>query len=1816
MSSRKLTLLLTMFLVLISAINIMASQFSGVPTALKQYNGSTINVYISSEGEYKWYHDKDGYPIVKNGDKYVYALSDGYNLIPTSYVVGEVNPIFTDLVPFEVPSVNQNLELSSGKAIFDNVDKATGSIKAIARGNVTPLVIFLEVGAVSPSTDVIDNVDKYFTAANDFIIDKTLAYSDAGKEFNYFSATSCISYSDIVYNSNYSNTIEKSISTIASKITDPSILDINNDGYIDEVIFVNPTFTSTSNTINGVFNVTSKIKEKKFGKYAVISEATFKSNFDLAYELAEGADVSPVYPIDNYFNSIVIFLKSNDKTISADDKKLLIPKLYSANSYLDRESYNQFGYNSFYIDNQAKDGAYYDVDGSGGDINIINTLAEFGGFWGPGSFDNNGDKFIDNIILVYSSEIGVINYTNSYENQKIKFRGNSNYYIGKVTHYSADQIASLPLSYNALKLANFRNLSRNSTYAPATQFDMLSDLPRFAYTPISLYTKRQAGWLEKFGSDDNRKGIRTITEEDTMLNGAPRVFSINASTNTPSKKLDMTYKIQSPKNPYDEYWIEYRKYPEQVSIQQMEGLYVYRVCKLSEALGNSYSGQSGSEYIPDEVYFFRTDGQSDYQVPNPTSTMNGDYKQANFAKNFSRDEFSYKSNPAAFLSNGDTNVGFKIYDISANGGDTMTFKVLFNDNPPKCISIEPNNVSIDAYYNKVGSKVDIYKDDYTKTTFTTVAEDESGVSNIYETKFKFEYETQDFLNLTFNNDLKTITLAADSSDTAAITGTSKIGQPDEDGNDVLFKNKYFIVNVTESSYEYIDKKLVVHYVVSPTALFLDKSLVWDRKYMNNDAINMLMSVKTYEGLEDSDSSGNTLIQKGIVRYTKLIQDIKFENLTPINQKYQDYYIRQISMVGSYGTDGNKVENLGAIYRHSNTGSAFIFDYVDELEIGDKPINGSEVVNISGTDVSFDYELNVTGFLVHFKDKNGNNVGKPVFAITKASAVVSSVSPSSYEDTINSRFTTNYILDIIKAKVPDYNVLDWTETNDSKASITVGSGIDDNADNLLTIPYSGFSNTVLNGKRTVVFNAEFNDVNMPKYFATNTSEDTILFDVIGFASYDKSTFDVLSTVYGGETAAFELTDVKQVGYYGIGGANISKPIVESLEFSPLAKDNDFISSKILPFDKNVEYKVTYKPNTLSVSEIKLLLLDKYGARQLEVKYNIKSKRVSVYNTITKQWIMGSLFDEKNIDTGNFYVPCNAMTVPVDNGDGSYTFGFVARSKNRFIDNPLTMYAIATDIKANVNDEFKLPNTYIYKSDESNSIPTVNSVAPNSGSLNTQSATNFKIKVTDNDGIEDLNEIYFILSYGGVKECYVKYNYQTRMLSLLTSNGWSDEVLINTTGELLGDNFKIDVKSSYMERLSAISLLLNLNITPLSAFSGNSLTVLAGVNDISIIDNNASKYALKQFGFVTIKTSDPKAIKLSSKSITLTETETYALKVLNEGTSNEVAATWKSSNTSVATVSTDGVVTAVNSGAAKITATTKSNVSLTCNVKVIDSASSGGSSVASTPKAVVISSGNKLNSDDGIKVKGNFNYKTTTTVIPKKENTVSETTTTTKVTTSSVVTKPAKTSVSTSASAKSYIGSSKNSNSESSRSNGSNGNTKASSSSNNSGNSSAVNYTTTNNTTELSVNPANYATKLSFVSVVLEKGDNLEVKGLTSKDLVDNTLTWSSSNSNVATVVAGVVNAKSIGSVIITATTLDGKKLTCNVKVISVQQGMDTKLTLGKTLKIKLLNVKSWKSSNPAVATVNERGVVTALKEGTVKILATTDNKVIDSTIIVK
>ena len=140
--------------------------------------------------------------------------------------------------------------------------------------------------------------------------------------------------------------------------------------------------------------------------------------------------------------------------------------------------------------------------------------------------------------------------------------------------------------------------------------------------------------------------------------------------------------------------------------------------------------------------------------------------------------------------------------------------------------------------------------------------------------------------------------------------------------------------------------------------------------------------------------------------------------------------------------------------------------------------------------------------------------------------------------------------------------------------------------------------------------------------------------------------------------------------------------------------------------------------------------------------------------------------------------------------------------------------------------------------------------------------------------------------------------------------------------------------------------------------------------------------------------------------------------------------------------------------------------------------------------------------------------------------------------------------------------------------------------------------------------------------LKVGDRISLTAIVAPATANQSVKWSSSNSNILSVSGTSVTAKGKGTATITATTNDGKTATCTISVGSMAVNSLKMNTVQLTLKqgsTRTLSVAfnptsakdfytvKWSSSNNNVARVDQNGVVTAVGPGDARITASAGGK---------
>ncbi|MDE7421762.1 MAG: Ig-like domain-containing protein [Muribaculaceae bacterium] len=350
------------------------------------------------------------------------------------------------------------------------------------------------------------------------------------------------------------------------------------------------------------------------------------------------------------------------------------------------------------------------------------------------------------------------------------------------------------------------------------------------------------------------------------------------------------------------------------------------------------------------------------------------------------------------------------------------------------------------------------------------------------------------------------------------------------------------------------------------------------------------------------------------------------------------------------------------------------------------------------------------------------------------------------------------------------------------------------------------------------------------------------------------------------------------------------------------------------------------------------------------------------------------------------------------------------------------------------------------------------------------------------------------------------------------------------------------------------------------------IAAGTTNITATSANGAKATC----VLKVNAVAVTGVSLDKTELNLTEGDkaTLTASVLPENATNKTL-TWSSDHKEVATVSSNGEVTAVGEGTAIITVSSANGKEATCTVTVAKKI------IAAT--AIALSA-----TTTDLKVNGTVTLTATVTPDNATDKTVTWTTSD-----AAIATVDANGKVTAKALGEATI------------------------------TAACGNVTAT---CKVTVSPTE-VTGISFTrkTLTMEVGDKTETPltpNFTPANATDKTVTWKSSDESVATVSEGMVTAVGVGTANITATTTNGKVATCQVTVhesvvevtsISISKA-ELSLTEGDKAALTATVLPAdatdasveWSSSDEEVATVSENGEVTAVGPGTATITAESSN----------
>ncbi|MBR3914669.1 MAG: T9SS type A sorting domain-containing protein [Bacteroidales bacterium] len=258
--------ILLIAILLLGVTSVFSAPFQNVKKILKQPDGTELHCFASGDEFYNRLHDADGFTIVQAENGYfVYATVDARgNVVPTEYVAGMTDPKTLGLRPNVMISQDDYHKRRQEKTTMMRDVKDTDD-EVLNHGVYNNIVVFIKFKGDADMTTSASTMESMFNANGYYDISmnnyfKKATYNQLSMVSHYYpmpEGDKIIAYEDIYprnyyqpYNpttnpEGYTNQAERefpllkrAIEFIADYVPDTLNIDRNNDGYIDNVIFV------------------------------------------------------------------------------------------------------------------------------------------------------------------------------------------------------------------------------------------------------------------------------------------------------------------------------------------------------------------------------------------------------------------------------------------------------------------------------------------------------------------------------------------------------------------------------------------------------------------------------------------------------------------------------------------------------------------------------------------------------------------------------------------------------------------------------------------------------------------------------------------------------------------------------------------------------------------------------------------------------------------------------------------------------------------------------------------------------------------------------------------------------------------------------------------------------------------------------------------------------------------------------------------------------------------------------------------------------------------------------------------------------------------------------------------------------------------------------------------------------------------------------------------------------------------------------------------------------------------------------------------
>ena len=244
---------------ILSIININAAWLNELAMQFTQPDGTVLDLFITGDEHHRWIHDAEGYTIYQDLDTdfYCWAIVENDNLTSSGYPVHLFSPQSLGFTPYQnISDEGYLLKRERMDSISRNIDLHAPSI-----GTLENLVIFIRFSDQAAFTQPFSSYNNDFNSSTPGVNSVYNYYQHASNSlmtlnshfFPLQSGTTVVTYDDpnprsyytiagagnaSTLNSRFHSMLRNAVLAIASQVPPTLIIDADNDGEVDNVVFL------------------------------------------------------------------------------------------------------------------------------------------------------------------------------------------------------------------------------------------------------------------------------------------------------------------------------------------------------------------------------------------------------------------------------------------------------------------------------------------------------------------------------------------------------------------------------------------------------------------------------------------------------------------------------------------------------------------------------------------------------------------------------------------------------------------------------------------------------------------------------------------------------------------------------------------------------------------------------------------------------------------------------------------------------------------------------------------------------------------------------------------------------------------------------------------------------------------------------------------------------------------------------------------------------------------------------------------------------------------------------------------------------------------------------------------------------------------------------------------------------------------------------------------------------------------------------------------------------------------------------------------